>query len=185
MIVDRRLVPHIDWACVGALVALMAIGLSAIYSARYDLVRQAPGREFWTQLTAIGLGLGVFAACLVVDYRTLTQRSLILYGGLVVLLVYVMFFGVVRNGSRRWIDFGRVNFQPSEFARIILPLVLATYFAGVQKMGQSVRDLAVGAAFLVVPLALIYRQPDLGTSLAGTGRSWMSNSGSPVSRCST
>lgn len=156
---------HIDWACVAALVALMAIGLMAIYSARYDLVRHQPGREFWTQLSAIGVGLAVFGVCLVVDYRTLTQRSLVLYAGLLLLLVYVMFFGVVRNGSRRWIDFGSVNFQPSEFARIVVALVLATYFAGVQKLGRSVRDLAIGGTFLIGPLALIYRQPDFGTSV--------------------
>lgn len=165
MMVDRRLAPHIDWACLGAIVALMAIGLASIYSARYDLVRHMPGREFWTQVWAIAVSLGVFAVFLAIDYRTLTQRSLVLYGGLVALLVYVWLFGAVRNGSRRWIDLGSFNFQPSEFARIIVPLVLAAYFAPVQKLGRSARELGIGLVFLALPLALIYRQPDFGTSV--------------------
>jgi rod shape determining protein RodA len=165
MIVDRRVLPHLDWATVLALLALMGIGLASIYSARWDFVRQQPGREFWTQLYAIGIGLVVFVVCLVVDYRAFSQRSLFLYGGLIALLLYVMFFGSVRNGSRRWIDFGSVNLQPSEFARIVMSLVLAAYFAGVQGMGKSIKDIAIGAALLGVPLLLIIRQPDFGTTL--------------------
>jgi rod shape determining protein RodA len=165
MIVDRRLLPHVDWATIGALIALMAIGLAAIYSAKWDFVHQRPGREFWTQLYAVGISLVAFAVCLMIDYRTLAQRSLFLYGGLVALLLYVAFFGSVKNGSRRWIDFGPMNLQPSEFARIVMALTLAAYFAGVQRLGKSLKDIAIGAMFLAVPLVLILRQPDLGTAV--------------------
>lgn len=165
MIVDRRILPHLDWACIGALAALMAIGLAAIYSAKWDFVHQAPGREFWKQLYAVGISLAVFAVCLIVDYRSLTQRSLVLYGGLIVMLLVVMFFGVVRNNSRRWIPLPYFDFQPSEFARVVLALVLAAYFAGAQRLNKSVREIGIGALFLAVPFVLIYRQPDLGTSV--------------------
>ncbi|TAK18006.1 MAG: rod shape-determining protein RodA, partial [Acidobacteria bacterium] len=165
MIVDRRLLPHLDWASILALLALIGIGLASIYSARWDFVHQRPGREFWIQLYAVGISLVAFTVCLLIDYRTLSQRSLFLYGGLVALLVYVAFFGVVRNGSRRWIDFGSVNLQPSEFARIVMSLVLAAYFAGVQRLGKSMKDITIGAAFIVVPLLLILRQPDFGTAV--------------------
>jgi rod shape determining protein RodA len=164
MIVNRRLLPHLDWGTIAALIALMAIGLASIYSARWDFVHHRAGREFWIQLYACGLSLLVFFVCLLVDYRTLAQRSLFLYGGLVLLLLYVTFFGSVKNGSRRWIDFGPVNLQPSEFARIVVALTLAAYFAGVQRLGQSIKEMAIGAAFLIVPFLLILKQPDLGTS---------------------
>lgn len=164
MIVDRRLLPHLDWATVLALLALMGIGLLSIYSARWDFVHQQPGREFWTQLYAVGLGLVAFVVCLVIDYRVFSQRSLFLYGGLIALLVYVMFFGTIRNGSRRWIDLGVFNLQPSEFARIVMALVLAAYFSGVQRLGKSTKDIAIGAGLLAVPLLLIMRQPDFGTA---------------------
>ena len=164
MIVDRRLLPHLDWATIAALLALMAIGLAAIYSAKWDFVHERAGREFWTQLYAVGISLVVFSVCLVIDYRTLAQRSLFLYGALILFLVYVAFFGSTKNGSRRWIDFGPVNLQPSEFARIVVSLVLAAYFAGVQRLGKSIKDIAIGAMFLAVPLFLILKQPDLGTA---------------------
>ena len=165
MIVDRRLVPHIDWACIAALVALMALGLAAIYSAKWDFVHQAPGREFWKQLYAVGISLVVFGVCLTVDYRVLTQRALVIYGGLVLLLIAVAIFGVVRNGSRRWLPLGSVDFQPREFARVVLALVFAAYFAGAQRLSRSPKEIGVGALFLAVPALLIYRQPDLGTAV--------------------
>ena len=165
MIVDRRLVPHIDWACIAALVALMALGLAAIYSAKWDFVHQAPGREFWKQLYAVGISLGVFALCLIIDYRALTQRSLILYGVLIALLLAVMVFGAVRNGSRRWIPLPYFDFQPSEFARVTVALVLAAYFSGTQRLSRSAREIGIGVLFLAVPLLLIARQPDFGTAV--------------------
>lgn len=165
MIVDRRLLPHLDWGTVVALVALMAIGLASIYSARWDFVHHRAGREFWIQVYACGISLVVFTVCLVIDYRTLTHRSLLLYGALIALLLYVTFFGAIKNGSRRWIDFGPVNLQPSEFARIVMSLVLAAYFAGVQRLGKSMKDIAIGAVFLAVPFLLILKQPDFGTAV--------------------
>lgn len=165
MIVERRILPHLDWAFIAAMVALMAIGLASIYSAKWDFVHQAPGREFWKQLYAVGIGMGVFVVCLLVDYRSLTQRSLIIYGALIVLLLYVAFFGVVRNGSRRWIPLGGLDFQPSEFARVAVAMVLAAYFAGAQRLSRSMREIAIGGLFLAVPLLLIMRQPDFGTAV--------------------
>lgn len=166
MTVDRRVLPHLDWACIAALIALMALGLASIYSAKWDFVHQAPGREFWRQLYAVGIGLVVFAVCLAVDYRAFTQRSLVFYGTLIVLLLYVGFFGALRNGSRRWIPLGPFgDFQPSEFARVVTALVLAAYFAGVQRLNKSMREIGIGALFLAVPLLLILRQPDAGTAV--------------------
>jgi len=165
LIVDRRILPHLDWACIGALIALMAIGLASIYSAKWDFVRQAPGREFWKQLYAVGISLMVFVVCLLIDYRSLTQRSLIFYGALIVLLIAVMFFGVRRNGSQRWIPLPYFDFQPSEFARVAVALVLAAYFSGAQRLSRSIREIAIGVGFLAVPLLLILRQPDFGTAV--------------------
>lgn len=164
MIFERRLTFHIDWALLGAVVALCGIGLSMIYSTTFDLGRNQAGREFWTQLQAIVLGLVAMAICMSIDYRSLTQRSLFIYGGIILLLVTVLFFGVVRGGSRRWIPLGFFNLQPSEFARIGVALVLAMYFGENRRGARNPSDLVVGAAFTVVPFLLIARQPDLGTA---------------------
>ena len=82
----------------------------------------------------------------------------------VLLLIGVALFGVVVNGSRRWLNLGVARFQPSELMKIALPLMLAWYF---QKFEGRIgwKDFAIAAVLIVVPVYLIKRQPDLGTSL--------------------
>ena len=91
---------------VAAILALCLIGLAQIYSA----TPRPDGRcIFYTQIYGIVLGLVALVVCLSIDYRSLADKSHFLYIGIVALLVYVLFFGVVRGGSRRWIDLGSVQ----------------------------------------------------------------------------
>jgi len=157
---ERRLYRHIDWAMVVALVALCLIGLAMIYSAT-----GGPTRVYTTQIYGILLGLVAFALCLSVDYRSLADKSHWVYFGVVALLVYVLLFGAVRGGSRRWIDLQFFNLQPSEFAKAALALMLAKHF-GEGRPGPAMRtDLLIGGAITLVPLLIIARQPDLGTAV--------------------
>jgi rod shape determining protein RodA len=157
---ERRLYHHIDWALLGAVVALCLIGLANIYSATGGFTR-----IYSTQIYAIVLGLGVLVGCLSVDYRSLADRSHWIYLGVLALLVYVLFFGAVRGGARRWIDLGPLNLQPSEFAKIALALVLAKFFGETRRGALNRGDLLIAGAITAVPLLLIARQPDLGTAL--------------------
>ncbi len=161
---ERRLYHHIDWALVGAVLLLCGLGLAMIYSTTYDLTRQAAGPQVRIQLYALLLGIVALAICLLFDYRSLAEHSLILYGALVVLLLYVLLFGEVRGGSRRWISLGVVNLQPSEFARIGAALVLATFFGENRRGARTSNDLLVAFGLTLVPIVLIARQPDLGTA---------------------
>lgn len=162
---ERRLYHHIDWALVGAILVLCAIGLAMIYSTTWDQVRQTAGPQVRIQLYAFALGLIAFAICLSIDYRTLAEHSLSLYGALLLVLLYVMFFGDVRGGSRRWISLGVFNVQPSEFARIAVTLVVGAIFAENRRGARSTGDLLIPAALTIVPVLLIARQPDLGTAV--------------------
>jgi rod shape determining protein RodA len=155
---ERRLFLHVDWLLVGAVYLLCAIGVVMIYSA------SGGSRLYLTQLAAIGLGTVALAICLGLDYRSLADRSHLIYGGLILLLVYVLLFGVVRGGGRRWIALPLFNLQPSEFMKIALPLVLARLFGDSRNRLPGARDLAVGGALTALPLLLIARQPDLGTA---------------------
>ena len=167
MIVDRRLLPHLDWPLIGALVALSIISLTTIYSVTWDFRLNQPGREFWTQVYALPIAFVALCVCLAIDYRTLTQRSLWIYAAVVLALIYVSFFGVVRGGSRRWIPLGPFSLQPSEFARIALALVLALFYGESRRSARSMSELLVGAMIFAVPGILILRQPDLGTAAIG------------------
>jgi len=157
---ERRLYRHIDWAMVVALVALCLVGLAMIYSAT-----GGPTRVYTMQIYGILLGLVAFALCLSVDYRSLADKSHWVYFGVIALLVYVLLFGTVRGGSRRWIDLQFFNLQPSEFAKAALALMLAKHF-GESRPGPVMRtDLLIGGVITLVPLLIIARQPDLGTAV--------------------
>src|SRR5688572_22668659 len=147
---ERRLHFHLDWAMLIALMALCFIGLPNIYSAT-----GGPTGVHVTQIYGIVLGLVALAICLTIAYRTLADKSHFVYGGVILLLVYVLFLGVVRGGSRRWIDFGPLNLQPSEFAKAALALVLAKFFADGRRGGVSRSDLLIAGAITVVPLVLV------------------------------
>ena len=157
---ERRLYYHVDWGMMAALVALCAIGLACIYSATGGWTP-----IFQTQIYAIGIGSVVLIICLSIDYRTLADKSHFIYIGIIALLVYVLFFGAVRGGSRRWIDLGAFNLQPSEFAKAVLALVLAKFFGESRRGAVTRTDLVVAGALTAVPLIIIARQPDLGTAV--------------------
>jgi rod shape determining protein RodA len=162
--IDRRLLPHIDLPLIAALLALTLVGVTTIYSATYDPVTGQPGREFWTQLYAIGIGMAALLVCLTIDYRALAEHSLLIYAGLVGLLVFVLVAGDSAGGAQRWISLGAFNLQPSEFARITLALILAMFFGENRRGARNTSDLVIGGIFAVLPFLLIAKQPDLGTA---------------------
>src|SRR5436309_10751911 len=160
---ERRLYYHIDWALVVAMFALCGIGVVMIYSTTSDPTRAAS--HLWTtQLYAIALGVIAMLVTLSIDYRTFTDKSHWIYIALIAALVYVMFFGMVQMGARRWIPLKIFNLQPSEFAKIGVALVLAKFF-GEQRGAPALTDLAIGGVLTLVPVALIAKEPDLGTAV--------------------
>jgi rod shape determining protein RodA len=160
---ERRLYYHIDWALVVAVIALCGLGVAMIYSSTADPTRGTS--HLWvTQVYAIVLGLGAMGFMLALDYRTFTDKSHLIYLGLLGVLLYVAFFGDVRMGARRWIAFGSFNLQPSEFAKIGVALVLAKFF-GENRGAPGWIDLAIAAGLTAVPVLVIAKQPDLGTAV--------------------
>jgi len=162
---ERRLFSYLDWALISAVLVIVGIGLAMIYSATYDPVRGRLGAEFVKQSYAVPLGLAAMTVALLIDYRRLADHSLLLYGAVALLLLYVLLFGFVAGGARRWIALGPVNLQPSEFAKIALALVVATFFAESRRGASDLRDLGLASLFLVGLGLLIAKQPDLGTAV--------------------
>jgi rod shape determining protein RodA len=160
---ERRLYFHIDWGLLIAILALCTLGVVMIYSTTSDPTR-GTSHMYVTQLYAIVIGLGVMVFMLTLDYRTFTDKSHLIYIGLLAALLYVLFFGMVQMGARRWIPLKVFNLQPSEFAKVGVALVLAKYF-GENRGTPQWTDLAVGGALTVIPIALIAKEPDLGTAV--------------------
>jgi rod shape determining protein RodA len=162
---EHRLAVYIDWALVGAIGILSAIGAAMVFSATYDPTTGSVGPEFSRQLVALALGVVALIACLLVDYRTLADRSFIIYGGLVALLALTLLAGTEQGGAQRWVGIGPLSGQPSELARLVLALVLASVYGRSSSGPRSLRDWLVGGAVVAVPFVLIARQPDLGTAV--------------------
>jgi rod shape determining protein RodA len=160
---ERRLYHHIDWALVIAVLALCAFGVATIYSATFDPTRGASHR-YVVQIYAIALGLLAMLVMLTVDYRAFTDKSHLIYIAILAVLVYVLVFGHEGKGARRWIPIGSFNLQPSEFAKISVALVLAKFF-GENRGAPQWTDLAIGGVLAALPLALIAKEPDLGTAV--------------------
>jgi len=160
---ERRLYYHIDWPLIIAIIALCSLGVLMIYSTTFDPTR-GTARMYATQLYAIVIGMGALVFMLSIDYRTFTDKSHLIYIGVCALLLYVMFFGMVQMGARRWIPLRVFNLQPSEFAKIAVALVLAKFY-GENRGAPSWTDLAIGGGLTAVPLLLIAKEPDLGTAV--------------------
>ncbi|MCF6238133.1 MAG: rod shape-determining protein RodA, partial [Candidatus Marinimicrobia bacterium] len=110
------------------------------------------------------------AVAIAVDYRVLSRYAYLIYGGTVLALLYVLFFGTIASGARRWIQLGPLTIQVSEFAKISLIIILAKYFETGKLQGQfHFKDLIVPALFTGILGGLIVRQPDLGTALVYFG----------------
>ncbi|WP_291989305.1 rod shape-determining protein RodA [Luteitalea sp.] len=162
---EQRLYKHLDWSLLAAVLLLCLVGLLMIYSTTFDPLRARVGREFYTQLSAVGIGLVAMTVVLLIDYRTLSGYAPVFYGAIAVLLIYVLFFGVVAGGSRRWISLVVFNLQPSEFAKAALALLLATWFGQEKLSALRTGDLVVAGGVLLLPFLLIARQPDLGSAV--------------------
>lgn len=157
---ERRLYHHIDWALIVAVGAICAMGLAMIYS-----TTGGASSVYWTQVYALGLGAMALVLCLTFDYRSLVDKSHFFYLAMVIALVGVLFFGAVRGGSRRWIDLGAFNLQPSEFAKATLALMLAKVLGEERRSALTNTALALAVVLTLVPFLAIARQPDLGTAV--------------------
>jgi rod shape determining protein RodA len=137
---------------------LLCVGIVTLYSASLDV----PGRVE-DQLRNIMLTFALMWILANVPPTTLMRFAVPLYTFGMALLVAVAMFGLTRKGAKRWLNVG-VVIQPSEIMKIAMPLMLAWYF---QRREGQVRwwDYIVGFLILVLPVAIIAKQPDLGTAV--------------------
>ena len=161
---DRRLIQNFDWVLLGLVVIICATGIVNLYSAGYNRGEGTP--LYVKQLYWLAVGLGVMFVTLTYDYRHLEKLSYPIYILSILLLVAVMFGGKMVSGSRRWLPLGPLAFQPAEIAKIAIILALATYFnrrPRIEAMG--LKDLIVPGVLVMIPVALIIKQPDLGSGI--------------------
>jgi rod shape determining protein RodA len=153
---------RLNWTLVILLLLISAIGFAMLYSA-------AGGNwEPWASRQSIRLGVGVVLMIVValIGVRIWMRAAYFVYAGALALLVAVEAFGAVRMGAQRWIDLKVILFQPSEVMKIALVLALARYFHSLNIEDISRPQYLLVPLLLVgAPVALVIRQPDLGTAL--------------------
>jgi len=149
----------VDRFLFGIAMCIVAVGMVTLFSAADQSVARLTN-----QLASLAVGLVAMWVVANVPPQTLARTAVPLYVLAVVLLVLVAMFGVVVNGSRRWLNLGFTRIQPSELMKIALPLMLAWYF---QKFEGRIgwKDFVFASVLIAVPAVLIKKQPDLGTAL--------------------
>ncbi len=157
----QRLRPAItgfDWPLALAALALSAIGLVTMYSVGYD-----HGTRFVDHARNMLLAALLMALVAQVPPQRLQALAVPLYSLGVALLLATALFGVTKKGATRWLNLGIV-IQPSEILKLAMPLMLAWWF---QRRESHLRllDFVIAGALLLLPVALIAKQPDLGTAI--------------------
>ena len=164
MLLDRRLIKNFDFYLVLLLLALCGVGMLTLYSATHGM-SDIPDPFYYLrrQLLWFGIGIGVMLLICFVDYINFQHWARYFYAVTLVLLAAVLFIGRAAKGSMRWIPLGPFDLQPSEVAKILMIIVLAKLLAD----RREVKPLPGPAGALLatmVPMVLIFLQPDLGTS---------------------
>ena len=153
---------QISWLYVLLLCALAAVGYAALYSAAGG----SPDPYASRQAMRFAFGLVMMLCLALVDIRILARLAWPLYGVSLGLLALVLRMGHVGKGAQRWIDLAGLQLQPSELMKIALVLALASWFhrASWERMGNPL-FLALPALAVLVPVALILKEPNLGTAV--------------------
>jgi rod shape determining protein RodA len=166
--VARRLsglpVRHIDWTLIAVTVFLVSFGLLIQYSATRGDQPGNPTYFVLRQGISLIIGLVIMGLLLSFDYRRLKVATPFIYGGFLLALL-VVFLTEAAMGAQRWISIGPINFQPSEYCKLVLILALANFFSDNKAEADSFRSFIRPVAWALPFLFFVFIQPDLGTTL--------------------
>lgn len=159
----RRLFQGLDYPLLGLTLLVSGLGVAMIASATQGTRLEG----LWVgQLGAIGIGLVVLLIVAATDYRRLADRAPLLLGITLLVLVATLVMAPRIAGTKRWLSVGPVQFQPSEFAKIIAALVIAKLFSEMKKDSLGLGDLLAPASVTAVLALTIAAAPDLGTAVS-------------------
>jgi len=154
----------VEWPLVSISLALSGIGIGLIFSAT-SAMGEAGRSLVLKQITWCSLGLVLMALFALFDYHFLDRWAGWFYAAVVIALVAVWGLGKVTAGSRRWIELGLTRFQPSEFAKLAVIVILAKYYQnGAGNQERQLSRLIRPVLLVALPVILVLIQPDLGTA---------------------
>lgn len=152
---------HVDWWLLGALAPLLGAGFVTMSS--------FTGESYFShrQLLWLLVALGVFFGFSLVDWRWLRRSGILvlLYGLSVAILISLWFVGSTVKGAQSWFNIGSVSFQPTDFIKLVLILMLAKYFSRRHIAIAHLRHILISGLYALVPFTLILIQPDFGSAI--------------------
>jgi rod shape determining protein RodA len=153
-----------DWTMFFVVMIICGLGVLQIFSATHDT---APWQDsWWKQVLFIAAGILLMLIATSIDYHSLMNHVYPLYITSLVLLIAVLVIGKRAFGSTRWIALpAGIHLQVSEFAKIVIVLLAARFLTELRTDILELRDLLKLGAMIVLPMALIAKEPDLGTAL--------------------
>ncbi|PIR45636.1 MAG: rod shape-determining protein RodA [Candidatus Vogelbacteria bacterium CG10_big_fil_rev_8_21_14_0_10_50_13] len=157
----RRILTHIDWVVLAALLPILVAGLLTMNSFSVD--------DYFAsrQLVWIGVSLAVLIGASLIDWRFLRKSNLVatLFLAGNGLLILVLLIGQISRGVQSWLSVGGLAFQPADLMKLILILVLAKYFSRRHIEIAHIRHIIVSGIYAFIPFVLILVQPDFGSAI--------------------
>lgn len=160
-ILEKRDLRDFDWLTMLLAIAIVCFGVWQIYNAQ-------PTESYWSkQIVGLGIALVAFGVVGFSDYRRIIDAAPVFYAvGLILLLLVLTPLGVKVNGQTAWLKLPIIGqFQPSEFVKIPVVLMLAKYFGGRRTGALGIKEFLIGCAILAAPVGLILLEPDAGQAL--------------------
>lgn len=180
--------PHIDWPLLLGLIVLLTLGLFILYSAKQNI------DILFKQITRLGLATLLMIIVAQMPPKVYKALAPWIYWPILSLLILVLIIGQISKGGQRWLDLWIIRFQPAELMKLAVPLMLAKYLDD-QHLPPRIQTLIIPFALIIIPVALIAKQPDLGTALlvlstgmmviffSGVSWRWMLTLGSSLIAC--
>ncbi len=163
---DKRMVRNLDYLFIFVVILLLGGSLLIMSTASISLVSTHPYFYLKQQMLWIASGIVLLLGLTAIDYQVFRKLSWWLYGFNLAILVAVLLFGNVAKGASRWIQvIGSFSIQPSEFAKILIIICFADFVAKRKGKLKRFRDFIPAFIYIGIPMALVIKQPDLGTGL--------------------
>ncbi len=158
----------LDWHVLALALGLLALGMAFVHAMHAaDVLHERPASDtvdFENHVVKVLMALPFLVLGLALRARWVARQAWLVYAGCLALLVALPFVGHSLNGAKRWISFGRFDLQPSELAKVGVILMLARILY--RNKLERPRDWGPPLAVALLPMALVARQPDLGTALS-------------------
>ena len=161
-ILDRRLLRSFDWLWFLSILTLAGAGLLEIWSTTSGTGLNS---YFGRQMIFLCCALAVFVLLLFFDYHLFSDFTGVIYLVTMAVLIITLLVGRAVGTNKSWLTLGAFSFQPAEFAKIVVIIALAKYYAGLESDYLNFKELATGAAIVFIPVVLVLLQGDVGTAV--------------------